>query len=246
VARIRFGLWILACGLASPSALARVTNFLEPHSGISVGGGLLFGGIGHADSDPVPELAPVGTTVSGSDSVHPYVLRFGFYTERRRVSIEPFVSVLIGKPGNWTSTGVAGTGVSTDAGWGVGFNFGVHYATWSRVRISQRFEGQMQKRSLTVSFAPTAGSSDGLVLSATALLAGTALQTEIWLGDLWILNLSGGYRQGLPGPWSNSQAGTLFGGAQAAGAAVNPGDGTSVQSDFGGFYAEAGLKLAFF
>lgn len=234
--------------VAASAASARVTNFTEPHSGFSLGFGTAYKLINTMnDSDPVPELVPAGTEVAGSASPKNYLLKMGFFRDRARVGVEPYFLAIIGMAGDWTSTGVEGAGRSSFTGWGGGVNVAVHFAKWSRVRMSGRLDGQFLKQTLTIAFANTSASVDeGLRLSSTALTAGAGLQTDFWLGDLWVLSLAGGYRHGFPRTWGVSQAGSLFGVAQGGGTATNPLDGTPVKSDFGGFYAELGLKLAFF
>lgn len=237
----------MALSLASPLvAEGRVTDFFERHSGLSISGGQLFRGFGHEDFDPVPELAPVGTTIAGSANTKIYPLKIGFFRDQVRVGVDAFAIVLISRPSTWTATGVDGAGSSLESGWGAGVNFAVHYAVWSRFRLSQRLEVQTFTNNLRLTFTQTGGVPEIVDLTARAIRFGTAAQAEFWLGDMWTLSIAGGYHRGLPTGWNVATAGTLFGVAQAAGAALNGQDGTQVKSDFGGFYAEAGLKLAFF
>lgn len=237
--RARFlALGLLAFAL-SPKTHAAKTNFLESHSGVQFGAGTTF--LRPNDSDPIPQLGPTGTNFSGSNKSYLMPLKFGFFKEGQRLNIEIYGRYVMNLKPEWTASGsLTGTGQSSFHSYGGGLQIGYPILAGPRFQTLVVGNAELIWQKLHVNFSDFSQ----LDLSSTATLMGGGLQSEIWLGDLWVLSLLAAYQYSLLGQWNVATTGTFMGVSYPAGVLHNS-NGDTVNSRFGGFLFEASLKLNF-
>jgi hypothetical protein len=139
----------------------------------------------------------------------------------------------------WSTTGgVDQDGKTTYKSYGAGALISGTAARYEsfRLNLAASAEYILQRATLT-------SLNEKLSLSGRSILLGPSLQSEIYLGDLWVLSLHTGYHYGFPGnEWSAVSASTFLGQSVPSGALSSLGNG-AVKSDFGGFFAEINFKL---
>lgn len=228
--------WLLAC--VAGLARAEVTGFGDNHSGVLLGGGTWFHLIPTLDKwNPVPELAPTGTTLTGADTVLLLPMKLGYFRDLPgRSFVEMWGRYVITLPNSWTSS-TGGTGSTTFSSIGGGFATGFTFFQASRFRMQfvANTEYILQKVHITYD-------NEALNVRARNFVAGGGLQTELWVVDTWVLSLFGGYQYGFPGNWSTAADGTLFGETQS-GLLMNPRTLETIPSRGGGVLVEATFKL---
>ena len=230
----------------SAPALAKNTGFLDSQSGLTLGAGTYKHWIDNVNAyDPVPGLAPTGTTTSGSDDILLLPLKAGYFLTRGNAEIETYFRYMINGSGTWTATGTQeGTGTFKFRSYGAGINAGVGLVQTDRFQLKFTLNGEYVLQRLKVNF-KSASATEILSLQSTSLLAGVGLQPEIWLGDLWALSIFAGYQYGLKSNWSVAEAASFMGQARSVGE-FSDSAGAKVPARFGGFLGEITLKLHFY
>ncbi len=230
----------------SAPALAKNTGFLDSQSGLTLGAGAYKYWIDTVNAyDPVPGLAPTGTTTSGSDGILLLPLKAGYFLTRGNAEIETYFRYMINRSGSWAATGTQeGTGTFTFRSYGAGINAGVGLMQSDRFQLKLTLNGEYVLQRLKVNFT-SASAAEILNLQSTSLLAGVGLQPEIWLGDLWALSIFAGYQYGMKANWSVAEAASFMGQARAVGE-FSDSAGAKVPARFGGFLGEISLKLHFY
>lgn len=225
---------------------AKNTGFLDSHNGLTLGAGTYKHWIDTVNAyDPVPGLAPTGTTTSGSADIRLLPLKAGYFLTRGNAEIETYFRYMINGSGSWAATGTQeGTGTFTFRSYGAGINAGVGLMQRDKFQIKLTLNGEYVLQRLKVNFT-TASATELLSLQATSLLAGVGLQPEIWLGDLWALSVFAGYQYGMKSNWSVGKAASFMGQARSVGE-LSDSAGAKVPSRFGGFLGEISLKLHFY
>lgn len=230
--------------LFGAQAFAIKTDFTDDHSGLSFGGGTYFPLWNKFD--PVPSLAPSGTTVSGSSSGYRLPIQFGFFIENSGYSIEPYLRYAVSRGYTWTSTGtVPGTGSTSYGGLGGGVNLGVRLYHSQHFKFTAVVNAEYVDETATVSFTPTGSAAESLSLSSSSFLLGAGIESAVWLGDMWSLGIFTGYQNDFQGDWSASQAGASLSQPFSAGAALDPVNGASIPANLGGILITATLRLSF-
>lgn len=214
--------------------------------GVTVGGGMYFNLIENNNRfDPVPALAPTGTTISGSENQVLLPAKVGFFMQRGKVNIDLYFRYLANLRRNFTASGGnTGTGYLTFGSFGYGGNFGIAMFQRNRFQLNFVANGEIVNQRARVTFTPDVGSEGNVKLKATSFLSGVGIQPELWLGDMWTLSLFGGYQHGFDKYWEVEQAGSIFGVGQAAGTLLDA-SGNRSYAQFGGFLVELTLKLSF-
>lgn len=241
--------WGAACLLLlflSAPAQAKVTGFMDGPKGVTLGGGLYYFLIDNNNRfDPIPSLAPTGTTITGSANQLLLPAKVGFFMQRGKLNIDLYFRYLANLRRNFTAAGNnTGTGYLTFSSYGAGANLGV--ALYQRNRFQFNFvgNGEVVFQRARATFTPDVGAEENLKLKATSYLAGIGLQPEIWLGDMWTLSLFGGYQHGFDRYWEIEKAATFFGSGRSVGALLDA-NGNQSYAQFGGFLVEVTLKLSF-
>jgi hypothetical protein len=230
----------------STPALAKNTGFLDSHKGLTLGAGTYKHWIDTVNAyDPVPGLAPSGTTTSGSDAIPLYPLKAGYFLTRGNAEIETYFRYMINGSSTWSATGgQEGTGTFTFRSYGAGINAGVALVQTDGFQFKLTLNGEYVRQRLKLKFTSTSA-TELLSLQSTSLLAGAGLQPEFWLGDLWALSIFAGYQYGMKSNWSIAKAGAFMGQARSAGE-FSDSAGAKVPARFGGFLGEITLKLHFY
>jgi len=236
----------VASALGAFSVSAKNTGFLDPQKGLVMGVGTYKHWLANDNAwDPVPSLAPTGTSVSGSNGLLLLPTKFGFFMTRGSAEIETYARYMINRSGGWSSSGTFdGSGSTNFKSYGAGLNAGVAVFRANRFQLKTTVNIEYVLQRATVGFT-SASDTDLLKLSSTSLLAGAGIQPELWLGDLWVLSLFAGYQYGFDRKWNVSEAGTFMGRTHAVGE-LKDALGRSVKAQFGGFLAEVALKLNFY
>ena len=244
---VRFLVFLGVLGAAA--ARAEKTSFKESQVGLLIQTAYYFPLVPNMNRfDPVPGLAPEGLTTGGTDAMFLRNYKFGLYGEALdgRLLAETYI-IYMGnsKVAPWTASGAyAGSGTTTFRGWGGGLGLAGTFVQYDIFRVQMYFNGEYVMQGAKLRFTTSDGIEQALDLSATAMLAGGGLRAELRLADMWILSVSAGYQYGMPGTWAAVQPATFFSTAQT-GALKDPKTGEAIPAEFGGFTAEAGLRLNF-
>jgi hypothetical protein len=223
------------------------TDFTRDHSGLSLGGGIYQHYLPNDNQfDPVADLAPSGVTVTGSTDVYILPLRMGYFVDKPTAGFSIYGRYIINLPFNWTTSGSSeGTGSTKFASYGVGADITPYLVRGKRFRLGVTLNAEYLWQKLTLSYSPTSGLGESLVVSSNSILTGLGVRPEVYLGDQWALSVFAGYQYGFNRFYSAAVAGTLFGVSHSAGALTGPVTGVAIPSQHGGFLLEAVLKLNF-
>jgi hypothetical protein len=224
---------------ASRPAFARKSSLAENQKGVLLGGGLNFFWLPNDNKwDPVPELAPAGTTVTGTDSGFVLPISIGIHYSTPAFGFEFWCRYIASMGNSWSATGVEGAGSSTFASVGGGGQLTIYPYNNGWFRFGVAGIAEYVKQKLELQFVPTSGGTQYLWLTAPSVIFGGGVQPEMWLGNMWALALFFGYEYGMTKTYTALKAGELFGVSYAKG------DG-SIATQNGGFLLEARLRLGF-
>lgn len=243
--RPRWGLLALAASSLwlSPGAHAFKTNFMDPHRGLEIGGGTYSHPLANDNLfDPVPRLAPSGTTVTGSNLYYLLPLRLGVFLEKGRIGGELYVRYMLNTTKAWTAAGtLSGSGSTKFSSVGGGGGAYIVMVRYPRFRLltTASAEYVLQRAALTFN-------SEVFHASVVSVLAGVGLQPELYIGDLYSISFLAAYQYGLARYWNAAAAGTIFGQTYAKGQIASPIDGGNIKASFGGVQLELMLKLNFY
>jgi|GEM_PF-1410192 len=234
------------CALLSHEVAAKTTGFTDNQKGLSLGIGTYTHPLANDNNyDPVPSLAPTGTTTSDSEKIKLLPAKLGIFMTRGSAEAEGYFRYMLNTRHKWTATGgVDGDGYVTFRSYGAGLNLGVALAQSSRAQIKLALNGEYVLQRANLSF-DNSGSAELLKLKSTSLLAGVGLQPELWLGDLWVLSLFAGYQYGFLKNWEVAKAGNFMGRSHTEGALYDA-NGNAAHSQFGGVLLEVSFKLNFY
>lgn len=240
---------ILALALASfsnTSIAAKVTGFTDSPKGITLGAGTYYFWLPNDNNyDPIPSLAPAGTTIANSNLEFLLPSKIGFFVQRGKVSFEPYFRYMLNLRKSFTASGTTvGTGYMTFGSYGYGANLGVSMLQKQRFQVNFVANGEIVFQRATVTFSESGGGTDKLKIKSTSTLVGIGLQPELWLGDMWSLSIFAGYQYGFLKYWDIEKAATFMGDPKTVGPLLDS-DGNQTKAQFGGFLIEATLKLSF-
>jgi len=240
-------------GLGAALALAATTTpaatprgFAPDQSGFFLGGGAIVPVFVHENRyDPLP--AWIGPDAGLSGSTQPFRIpgKAGFFWNLTRIEFQAYGRIVLNAASTWTSVSPGGSGEAAYRSYGAGFQTSYFPLATAGVRVGFAASAELVLEKLNLRFRPDTGRTQIADLSATAKLVGVGPLVQIWLGDLWALEISSLYQFGLPGTWSLGQATDFLGGTRSAGALRNFLDGGAVPADFGGLLLEATLRLTF-
>jgi len=227
-------------------AATKVTGFLDSPKGVTLGSGTYYHWLPNDNKfDPIPALAPAGTTVTGSENQFLLPSKLGAFIQKGKIAFEGYFRYMPSLRRSYTATGTQdGTGYITFGSYGAGLNLGVAMLQRNRFQINFVLNGELVFQRATASFSPTAGGTDTIKIKSTSNLAGIGFQPEIWLGDMWTLSIFAGYQYGFLKYWEVEKAATFMGDAKTVGALVDS-SGQASKAQFGGFLFEATLNLSF-
>ncbi len=233
-------------GAVSLQARAKVDGFQDSPKGVTLGTGTYYFWLPNDNKfDPIPSLAPAGSTVADSENQFFLPSRIGFFIQRGKLNFEGFFRYMLNLRRNYTVTGGnTGSGYMTFGSYGYGLNFGIALMQSQRFQLNFVGNGEMVFQKATATYSPSTGGTDTIKLKSTSQLIGVGLQPEIWLGDMWSLSLFGGYQYGFLRYWDIASAASFMGDAKAIGPLVDA-NGSRTKAQFGGFLFEATLKLSF-
>ncbi|MBS1984596.1 MAG: hypothetical protein JST16_10535 [Bdellovibrionales bacterium] len=213
--------------------------------GLMMGAGTYFHPIASQSLfDPVPALAPTGTTVAGSQNVRLLPLKLGFFKELPgRTFVEAYARYTLSSGGAWTTTGtLEGSGTTKFYSVGAGMNFGFTFFMRSRFRMQFLANGEYVKENAALTYT-TGGPAERLSVTSGGSRAGIGLRPELWLGDMWVLSLLTAYQYGFKSQWSAAKASTFFGVDQSG--PLKDANGALIPAQHSGVLVEACLKLNF-
>ncbi len=236
---------LAACAFLTGEAFSKVTGFTDNKGGLSMGAGRYYYWLSNDNAwDPIPSLAPTGTTTTGSDSIQLLPAKLGYFFSRGKLELEPYFRYVLNRRASWTASGsVEGTGYVTFRSYGAGMNVGLSAVEYSRFQLNFVLNAEMVLQRAHLDFVST-GTQD-ILLTSSSLLAGGGIQPELWLGDLWVLSLLAAYQYGFPRYWSVAKDTNFMGEARSEGELTNSA-GAKVPARFGGFLFELALKLNFY
>ncbi|MEO5668869.1 MAG: hypothetical protein ABIR96_12485 [Bdellovibrionota bacterium] len=222
------------------------TGFLDPQSGMTLGLGTYEHSIaGENLFDPVPALAPSGTTIAGSDTLRLLPAKIGFFTTRGNAEVEGYFRYMLNQRSPWTASGGQdGTGYTTFRSYGAGLNAGVSFLQESGFQMKATLNAEYVLQRASIEFRGSS-TTDTAQLATSSVLTGAGIQPELWLGDLWVLSLFAGYQYGFARTWNVSKSTTFMGRSFSQGG-LDDANGVAAKAQFGGFLAELALKLNFY
>ena len=239
-----FGL-LLLCGMCAQNSSAVSKNFDETLTGISMGGGTYIeSGLGRINYDPIPDLGGTYTTLGDTNKYYLLPLKMGYYIAKPYTQFELYARHLRSTLGAWYGSGSnAGNGTTQFASWGVGALLGAALARHARFRWSLIGMAEYMFHKATLNYHLSGGSDEILRIKSSSAQVGGGFLGEIYLGDLWMLNLTAAYIYAMDASWSAVSAATFMGSAQSG--TLSDNSGSKIDAIFGGILIEASLRLAF-
>jgi hypothetical protein len=233
-------------GLFGSEVHARKSGFNENLKGITIGGGTYYHWLPNNNLyDPVPSLAPASSTVTGSDTALLIPAKLGYFHSKKDFAIETYIRYMLNSREAWTvSGGASGTGYITYRSYGMGLNLNLPFVKSDGYRIGLVGNAEYILQRAELDFLGS-GTHQQIDLSATSILAGTGIEGQLWLADMWSLSVMFAYQYGMPTTWNVSEAGIFMNRNEPVGELKDT-NGIAARADFGGFLVEAALKLAFF
>lgn len=219
----------------------------KTQTGFVLGAGTYLHPLPHDNAfDPLPDLAPEGFTIAGSDKITLLPVKIGLFRSLgSRANVEVYGRYLLSMGGTWTVTGTqTGTGSASWSSYGGGVNLSVALAPGARIRLNGVLNAEYVLQRLHLE-SLTNVAAEKIDLTTSSMLVGFGLQPELYLGDLWTLSLLAAYQYGFTGTWSAASAADFLGVAQS-GTLRNPKTGGAIVAQNGGLLLEASLKLSFF
>lgn len=234
----RLALWILVGGL-SAAASAEKKTFHDKQWGLMAGDGYILPQFSNHVYNPAPDLAPSGTSVTGTDKSLMMPLKFGFFIDLpARMSIDLYGINVRNKVVAWTAGSDSGTTKWNSVG--AGASLGVAFARWELVQLQAVAMGEyIQQKALLKT------GTQKLNIATTSMFVGGGIRAEFAVLDLWTIGLYGGYLYGMASEWKATQDGRLMGVAHAEGALTNA-DGDKLMAKYMGSYLEASFRLSFY
>jgi hypothetical protein len=242
---------IMVCGVAlffCNNLYARITNFQETHFGLlNASGYYFYPSFNPGTWNPSPDLAPEGVLATGYAEVLQLPLKIGLFIDLKRVSFDLYGVYAMSLFPFWEVSGdYEGSLSSTLTSMGAGAALSIHPIKYNRFRAGISFQAEYILQSMTFSnLAESVEDLELLALSTTSMLAGAGPHIEVWIGDMWVLQIAGIMQFGTPYNWNVKTAGSFLGVDHAAGPLTSATTGEVVKATFGGFFLQAQMRLNF-
>jgi hypothetical protein len=240
-------LLIAFLGIYTIPSFAVSKNFDELLHGISMGGGTVFEPSfgSRPNFDPVSDLAGTYTTLGDTNRYYLLPLKIGYFVAKPETQFEVYARHLRNTISPWYGSGLnSGKGSTQFASWGIGGLLGASMIRNSRFRFSIVAVVEYLLHSAELRYTPSGGSAEVLKIKSSSAQAGGGFLGEIYLGDLWMLNLTATYLYGLDAHWSAANAGTFMGSPQSG--YLRDSSNAKIKAVFGGIQVETSLRLAFY